>query len=195
MASRVWTGVLAALAGAASLMVVVLAFRVRDLTDDVRHLRFERRLPQVGDVAPQLRTALLDGDSVHLGRPGVGRRQVWFVFTTTCPLCRASVPGWMAAFADLGRDSTVQVLGVSLDSVALTRPYVREHGLPFPVLVLDDPVAIAMYRIPGVPITMAVDGVGQITLVRAGVFSAAAADSLVALLRTEQAPGRLVGRR
>jgi hypothetical protein len=57
------------------------------------------------------------------------------------------------------------------------------------------PVAIAMYRIPGVPLTIVVDDVGRIDLVRAGVFSAAAADSLVALLRTQQAPGELVGKR
>ena len=40
MSSRIWTGVLAVLSAAASLMVVVLTFRVRDLTDEVRHLRF-----------------------------------------------------------------------------------------------------------------------------------------------------------
>jgi peroxiredoxin len=194
MASRIWTGVLLVLTAAASLLAVVLAFQVRDLTDQVRHLRFERNLPQAGDVVPPLRAALLDGDSVDLGRPGAGRRQVWFVFTTTCPMCGASVPGWKAAFARLGGDSTIRALGVSLDSVALTRAYVRAHELPFPVVVLDDPLTIAMCRIPGVPLTMAVDSVGRIGLVRAGVLSAAGADSLAAFLRTGHAPREQVGR-
>jgi hypothetical protein len=45
MSGRTWTRVLAGLSAAASLMVLLLAIRVRDLTDEVRHLRFERNLP------------------------------------------------------------------------------------------------------------------------------------------------------
>jgi peroxiredoxin len=175
------------LGGAASVLVVVLGLRLRDLTDEVRHLRFERNLPQVGDVTPLVRAPLLDGDSVDLGRPAGGRRQVWFVFTTTCPLCRASVPGWKAAFARLGEDSTVQALGVSLDAVSVTRTYAREHALPFPVALLSDPIAVAMLRIPGVPLTLTLNPVGRIMMVRAGTFTAAAADSLTASLSTGSA--------
>jgi peroxiredoxin len=179
MSGRTWTRVLAGLGAAASLMVVALAFRVRDLTDEVRHLRFERNLPQVGDVVPRLRAPLLSGDSVELGRPGGGRRQLWFVFDTTCPICRASVGGWNAAFARLAADPTFQVLGVSLDSPPLTRAYVEEHALPFPVAVLDDPLHAAMYRIPGVPLIVVIDRSGRIVAVRPGLFPPAAVDSLV----------------
>jgi peroxiredoxin len=195
MSSRIWTGTLAGLSAAASLVVVVLTFRVRDLTDEVRHLRFERNLPQVGDVVPPLRRALLDGDSMDLARPGTGRRQVWFVFNTTCPICGASLPEWQAAFARLAVDSTLAVIGVSLDSASITRTYVREHALPFPVALLDDPGAAAMYRIPGVPLTIVIDDLGRIRLVRPGRFTRTAGDSLAAFLSIERTRGDGVARR
>jgi peroxiredoxin len=187
MTGRTWTRVLAGLSAAASLMVVVLTLRVRDLTDEVRHLRFERNLPQVGDVVPALRAPLLGGDSVDLARSALGRRQVWFVFNTTCPICGASLPEWNAAFDQLRPDSTVVILGVSLDSATATRAYAETNAVPFPVAILNDGRDPAMYRIPGVPLTMVFDAMGRIRLVRPGRFTGAGRDSLVSFLSSQQA--------
>jgi hypothetical protein len=183
MGDRLWSSLLGLLAAAGAVLVVVLALRVGALEDEVRRLRFERNLPQVGDVVPSLRVAVLDADSVDLGRPGAGRRQVWFVFNTTCAICRASLPGWSALQAKLADDPSWQVLGVSLDSLGLTGPYVREQVLRFPVALLDDPLGAARYRIPGVPLTMVIDEVGRIRLVRSGLFPLVAADSLASAVK------------
>lgn len=134
--------------------------------------------PQVGDVAPPLTVPALDGDSLVLGRSGKGRWQVWFVFNTTCPICVSSVPGWKAATARIARLSSVDVLGVSLDSSDATGPYVRQHDLPFPVALLQDPLDMAMYRIQAVPVTIVQDSVGKIHFLHAGVVS----DSVVRAL-------------
>jgi len=195
MTGRTWTRVLAVLSAAASLMVVVLTFRVRDLTDEVRHLRFQRNLPQVGDVVPTLRVPLLDGDSVNLARPGPGRRQVWFVFNTTCPICGASLPEWKAACDRLGQDSTVSILGVSLDSAGLTRAYVETNSLRFSVAILGDARDVSMYRIPGVPLTMVIDDMGRIGFVRPGRFTSAGADSLASFLSVQRSTTDDVARR
>jgi peroxiredoxin len=189
MYDRIWTSLLGGLALAGAVLVVVLALRVSALDDEVRRLRFERNLPQVGDVAPPLHAALLDGDSIELGRPGGGRRQIWFVFNTTCSICRASLTGWKAVYANVADDASAQVLGISLDSLEPTRRYVGEQDLPFPVALLDDPVGAALYRIPGVPLTMVLDDVGRILLVRSGLFPRVAAESLAAAVRANGKPG------
>ena len=129
---------------------------------------------------------MLGGDSVDLGRPRPGRRQVWFVFNTKCPICAASVPEWNAAFDRLGRDSTVSVLGVSLDSEAITQAYVETNSLPFPVAILDDARDVSMYRIAGVPLTMVINEMGRIGLVRPGRFTSAGADSLASVLSAQR---------
>jgi peroxiredoxin len=177
------------------LLVVILALRVRDLTDELRRLRFERNLPRVGDMVPDARLGVLGADSVDLGSVGTGRRQVWLVFNTTCPICAATMKVWNAAAARLRQDSTVLVLGVSLDSAALTEPYVREHQLIFPVALLDGARAAGVYRIRGVPVTVVVDQAARVRLVRPGRFTPAAADSLIRFLAADPAAGGVVAGR
>jgi peroxiredoxin len=192
LASRGWTRVLAVGSAIASVLVVVLALQVRDLTDEVRRLRFERNLPRVGDMVPGTRLGLLGPDSVELGSVGAARRHVWFVFNTTCPICAASIHDWNAAAARLREDSTVLVLGVSLDVADLTERYAREHQVIFPVALLDGARAAALYRIRGVPVTMVVDQAARIRLVRPGRFTPAAADSLVRFLAADPAASGVV---
>jgi hypothetical protein len=142
-----------------------------------------------------VRVPLLDGDSVDLGRPGPGRRQVWFVFNTVRPICGASLPEWKATFDRLGQDSTVSVLGVALDSAGPTRAYVETNALRFPVAILEDPRDISMYRIPGVPLTVVIDDVGRIGLVRPGRFTSVGADSLASFLSAQWSTTDDVARR
>jgi len=194
MASRGWTWILAVVGAAASVLVVVLALRVRDLTDDVRLLRFERSLPRVGDLVVNTKIGVLGGDSIALGH-GAAARQVWFVFDTICPICAANLPEWNAVAERLRADSTVQVLGISLDSAAVTRSYVRKHQLVFPVALLDQARAAGYYRIRGIPLTIVVDQAARIQLVRPGRFTAAGADSLLRFLAAGSAASAAVAGR
>ncbi|MEX1999323.1 MAG: hypothetical protein WD934_06515 [Gemmatimonadales bacterium] len=178
-----WTRVVVSMAVASSVLAVVLAFQVRSLVGELRELRFRSNLPQVGDVIPETRIALLHGDSLMLAPAQGALRQVWFVFDTQCPICLASIPGWRAALDRLEPDASLQVLGVSLDSASLTGPYVELHDLRFPVALLDNRHA-AIYRIPGVPLILVIDEVGRITGVRSGAFPVAVVDSLVRAVRS-----------
>jgi peroxiredoxin len=193
MASRGWTWFLAVVGAAASVLVVVLALRVGDLTDEVRRLRFERNLPQVGDLVVDTRIGVLGADSIALGH-GAAARQVWFVFDTICPICAASLPEWNTVAERLRADSTVLVLGISLDSAAVTESYVREHDLVFPVALLDQARAAGYYRIRGIPMTIVVDQ-ARIRLVRPGRFTAAAGDSLLLFLAADAAGSEVVAGR
>ena len=195
MASRGWTWILAVAGATAAVLVVTLALRVRDLTDEVRRLRFERNLPQVGDLVPNTRVRQLGADSVALGQRGAAVRQVWFVFDTSCPICAASLPDWNAVADRLRADSTVLVLGLSLDSAAVTQSYMRAHHLVFPVALLEAAKAAGSYRIRGVPLTIVVDQAARIRLVRPGRFTAAAGDSLLQFLAADSAASEVVAGR
>jgi len=196
MVTRGWTWILAVVGATASVLVVILALRVRDLTEEVRRLRFERNLPQVGDLVPDTRVSVPGADSMELGLPGAAHRQVWFVFDTICPICAASLSEWNAVAERLRTDSTVLVLGISLDSAGVTQSYVRQHQLAFPVALLDQGRAAGYYGIRGIPMTIVVDQSARIRLVRPGRFTAAAGDSLLRFLAADSAgsEGIIAGR-
>ena len=128
------TTVLALLA--ASALVVVLGIENRSLRAAYADLAERARTPHGGIFVPTFRAQTLTGDSVTVGSVAGTGRQVVFIFTSTCPYCRASLPAWrqLARDIDTVRDARVQVIAISWDSVEQTRRYIAEQGLGFPVV-------------------------------------------------------------
>jgi peroxiredoxin len=155
-----------ALAVAAAL-VVALGMRVRALNRENDALFLRATRPYAGMYVPAFTTRSLDGGAVTVASPA--RRQVLFVFTTTCPFCRTSIPAWTrigrAAEAAYGRGGAV---GLSLDGVDSTLAYVRAHGLAYPVARFPDARTRSLYRSRTVPVTLVVDSTGRVVFSRIG---------------------------
>ncbi len=176
---------------AAAALVVVLSLRVRDLNE--RYARvFERATrPYAGMFVPTFRTQTLDGVPVTVGEtPGEGR-QVLFVFTTTCPYCKSTLPAWqeIQAALDTVRSVPVAVYGVSLDSVDVTRRYVAANRLPYPVVRFPEDKLVAIYRAGAVPLTVVLDENGRMLHSRLGELKGRPAiDSVLAMVRWKPEP-------
>src|SRR5690606_20371898 len=156
---------------------------------------YERTLrPQPGAYVPTVRTLTLEGDTVTLGEAADGGRQVLFVFTTTCPYCRATLPTWNRIAGTLDTLSTprIAVFGVSVNSSDIAGTFAAEHGLRFPVVRLTRPKDRVLYRTGRVPETRVLDAHGRIVYTRAGVLDTdAVVDSVIAAARgvTADRPG------
>lgn len=182
--------ILAVLLLCASVLVVTLSRKVVHLGDQVAAKeRFSASHAEVGSRLPPLQTTTLAGDSVTIGHPANGERQLLLVFNTTCGYCKSSLWAWRAIAEELAASTSqnIKVYGVSLDSASLTRPYLRSHHLQFPTIVLTDPILQAGLRIGGVPTTILLGDSGRVLHVHHGSFGrGAAVDSLRRELR--QAP-------
>ncbi len=178
---------------AAAVLVVVLALKVRELNERYARLYERIRYPYAGMWVPTFRAATLAGDSVTVGETQGGRRQVLFFFTTTCPYCEATLPAWRELAGMLGtlRGPKVEVYGVSLDSVAVTRKYVEEHRLPYPVLFFPQDKLVSIYRAGTVPLTAVLDEQGRMVHARIGEIGRserASIDSVVAMVKWKPEP-------
>jgi peroxiredoxin len=163
----------------AAILVVILAMRVRTLNRVNEDLYRRLSRPHAGMFVPAFSSSTTDGGVVSVGSPRAGR-QVLFVFTATCPYCRASIPAWTRIGADLeaarGRGAAV---GVSLDPPDTTRAYATRHALRYPVAVFPDGRTAALYRAGSVPVTMVVDSTGRVVYARIGELNEGpAADSV-----------------
>jgi thiol-disulfide isomerase/thioredoxin len=129
---------------------------------------------------PPVPASFLTGDTITLGAPPSGTRQVMLVFTTTCPYCRASLPAWqsLAERADSLRNigiSAPRIVGLSLDSIDATTAYVQEHALNFPVTQFESRRNQALYRTRSVPLILIVDSDSRVAYSRMGVLTTSAA--------------------
>lgn len=176
-AARSWNAVALALA---AVLLFLLAIQSRTLRAE---LEVERaRSLRVGSLAPLVRTALLGGDSVELGRTrALGR--VYFVYNTKCPYCARSVPAWNELYERFGSTSNVEILGIGLDSPQQTLSYYSKYGPKYESALLLDRRTRDVHGFGVVPQTIVMDSTGLVTYSRPGVLEARGAiDSVMAAI-------------
>jgi peroxiredoxin len=84
-------------------------------------------------------------------------------FATWCAPCRQEVPDLVKfhkGFASKG----VHVIGVSLDEggESVLRPFIKQHGITYPILLATNEVLMAYGGMQGIPTTFLIDHNGSI---------------------------------
>jgi thiol-disulfide isomerase/thioredoxin len=123
--------------------------------------------PEIGQCAPNFVLATLDGKKVELYKTD-GKPTVVNFWATWCPPCQDEMPHFQKAF-DRYKDKVrfIMVNETSQErNPADVTSFLKKHGFTFPVAF--DPVknertvGLDDYRIPGIPVTLAVGPDGKI---------------------------------
>jgi peroxiredoxin len=162
-------------------LVVFLGLRLRSLRVDHAALQERESMMTDGMYVPRLDLELAEGGRTLVGAPSPGTWQVWFLYNTTCGFCAASIPAWLEVARKV-RGPRVDVYGLSLDSLALTRRFIQTRHVSFPSALLLDYRSRALLHADAVPQTLVIDADGQVLRARPGTLDLAGADSIVALL-------------
>jgi peroxiredoxin len=175
-----------------SLVAIVLARRVNTLGEAYTALQRRASQPYRGYVVPTVTAPTLAGDSMIVGETRDSNSvQVVYVFTTTCPYCRATLPIWDAVTDSARRlyGSSVQVVAMSLDSTHVTARYAESNQLAYPVAFFPDWKAARHYRARVVPQTLVLNRIGEVLYAHIGQLSAGPGlDSLYAAVAAGLAP-------
>ena len=91
-------------------------------------------------------------------------------WATWCIPCQTEIP-WFVEFQQTNRD--LVVLGVSLDEEGWTavRPYMREKGVNYRVMLGNDEVVGRYEGLPSLPTTLIIDKSGRIAVMHVGLCS------------------------
>lgn len=174
-------------------MLVALGVKYRTLREGfLEHRRADTRI-QRGAYVPSFTGVSTAGDSLTVGVPSAGRRQLLILLTSTCPFCRETLPVWKGLAERLSGLSSagqgVRVLGLTTDSMSVATKYAEANDLPFPLVPFPNRKLASLYRGFTVPQTIVIDAEGRVVFARHGVIGTAqAADSIVAALTASEAP-------
>jgi peroxiredoxin len=157
----------------ASALIVILGRRLDALGHAYGQLQRLAANLHTGSVVPAFRSFTLSGDFATVGEAeGPDTRQVLFFFTTTCPYCRATLPIWAKLSDSLTHlpGHSIQVIGISLDSLEPTRRYATEQALAYPVVTFPTAKLRRLYRAGTVPETVVLDRDGRVLHARLGLL-------------------------
>jgi cytochrome c biogenesis protein CcmG/thiol:disulfide interchange protein DsbE len=134
--------------------------------------------PLVGDAAPPIELATLDGDAVSLASLR-GRPVLVNFWATWCLPCRDEFPLLAKTYA-AHADDGLEILGIVHDDTAEgARAFAQDLGATWPILLDPDDVAWADYLGVGMPTSFFIDRDGVVRAASLGGFSE---DGLEALL-------------
>lgn len=123
-----------------------------------------------GQRGPGLRLARFpDGATVPLEQ-FADKLVVLNFWATWCTPCTTEMPTLEGLWREYG-DHGLVVIGVSVDRGApraVLEPYIRHHGLTFPILLDPDSKAAGAWRVTGIPATFVVRPGGEVAGMAAG---------------------------
>ena len=110
--------------------------------------------------APDFTLPGLDGRSVSLSDYR-GKVVVVNVWATWCPPCVDEMPSLEKLYQEFKNES-FEILAISIDSDGITAvpPFLKKHGLTFPVLLDSQATIRSSYRTTGVPETFIINKKG-----------------------------------
>ena len=151
------------------------------------------RAPQVGDPAPELSFASLDGDTVALADLA-GSPVLLNLWATWCPPCRAEIPYLQSIHEEYG-PLGLRVVGISADNAGAldqVEEFLGEAGVTYENLLDPRGEAMEVFRLMGLPATYLIDRKGNLVLNRTGQVSETD-EAFIAAIRAITAPDEEAG--
>jgi peroxiredoxin len=123
-----------------------------------------------GQRGPALRLARFPDGAVVSLEAFADKLVVLNFWATWCTPCTVEMPTLEALWREY-REHGLVVIGVSVDRGApraVLEPYIRNHGLTFPILLDPDSRAAGAWRVTGIPATFVVRPGGEVAGMAAG---------------------------
>ena len=153
------------------------------------------QVPTERKPAPSFRLADATGKQRLLSRFR-GRVVLLNFWATECGGCKVELP-YFIAFDHAYRSNGLQALGVSMElfyddnlkgpaeAWARVNPFVKEHGIEYPILMADDAVN-KIYRVDSMPATYLIDKKGRIAATYIGLVDKADVEANLKALLAER---------
>lgn len=129
--------------------------------------------------APNFSLKTADGKTVELKKLK-GKVVVVNFWATWCGPCKKEIPGFLDVYKQY-KSKGLEIVGVSLDQDGWkpVKPFIKDHGITYPVVIGDDELARAYGGIEGIPTTFVIDRKGNIATRHVGYMDDKTFEQLV----------------
>lgn len=136
-------------------LVALLSFQNYELKKQLSQFEQSDIRLKSNDIVTPISGINLNGDSLQIEFRD--KQTMLFFFTTTCPICKRNMPIWEELYQWNNSSHKFTIVGVSLDSVELTKKYIKENSIPFTVVIASRSEMQNGWKISHVPQTILID--------------------------------------
>jgi peroxiredoxin len=130
-----------------------------------------------GDRLPPIPLTSLDGKSVEFRLVDGDKRVLLYLFSPTCSICSKTIPAWKGLAVE-AESRSVEVVGISMMDPAPTTQYANQHQLPWNVYCVAGMDSIRALRVQSVPMTLVLEGSGDVAMAFKGELSSEQLESI-----------------
>jgi peroxiredoxin len=149
-------------------LVVAMSVEILYLIDQNRQLRrliaeprhYYEVLKQ-DDAVPPFSAPDLNGNTANVQYGSSQPHRVLMWFSAACPACEENLQFWNNLYLDHDSDR-IRLLGVCMDDSIEAEMLADEHGLEFPILILEDLSLVEAYKGSMLPQTVLVSPEGAV---------------------------------
>jgi peroxiredoxin len=123
-----------------------------------------------GDRLPPIPLTSLDGEALEFRLADGAKPVLLYLFSPTCSICSKTIPAWKEIAAK-AESRSVEVVGISMMEPNATAQYANQHQLPWNVYCVAGTDAIRALRVQSVPMTLVLEGPGDVALAFKGQLS------------------------
>jgi peroxiredoxin len=138
------------------------------LTPDVNKLE----KINVGKTIPQFTVDDFSGKPITVASRADTKGELIVVYSPTCNVCHATMPRWIELYRQFFQPLNIPFIALSVENNLETARSIREMNIPFNVVVMPDIDLRFGYRVPDVPMTIAVSPDGTVQKIWSGNLNA-----------------------
>ena len=134
-----------------------------------------------GDRLPPIPLTSLNGEALEFRLADGAKPVLLYLFSPTCSICSKTIPAWKEIAAE-AESRSVEVLGISMMEPKPTAQYANQHQLPWNVYCVAGMDSIRALRVQSVPMTLVLEGPGNVAMAFKGQLSSEQMEAITAYL-------------
>lgn len=138
-----------------------------------------------GDRLPPIPLTSLDGEALEFRLADGAKPVLLYLFSPTCSICSKTIPAWKEIAAE-AESRSVEVLGISMMEPMPTTQYANQHQLPWNVYCVAGMDSIRALRVQSVPMTLVLEGPGNVAMAFKGQLSSEQVEAITAYLDADR---------
>ena len=159
--NQFWIVILCVIVVAMGIEIIYLILQNRRLQQALTNPRTYFKTLTKDQQVPSFRGTDVNGKEVFITYTPSSPHTILFWFSPGCHACDLNIEFWKGLYEKY-QHQNLRFFGLCVSGPEETRKFIKEFGIPFPVIMMSDPILVESYKGNVIPQTLLIDPEGKV---------------------------------